>query len=148
MNVILLEKVANLGNLGDQVKVKAGYGRNFLVPSGKAVPATKGNIEYFEQRRAELEGKAKEEMTAAEKRRDDLDGKTITILAKAGDEGKLFGSVSNAEIAEAFSKEGVAIEKRDIRMPDGAIRVIGEYEFAVHLHTDIEAKIKVSIEAE
>jgi large subunit ribosomal protein L9 len=148
MDIILLEKVENLGDLGDQVKVKPGFGRNFLIPSGKAVPATKDNVEYFEKRRAELEAKAKEALDAANAVKEKLDGMEITITAKAGDEGKLFGSVTNTEIADAISANGVTVEKRHIRMPEGPIRIIGNYDFVVHLHTDVDANIKVVVEAE
>lgn len=148
MNVILLEKVENLGNLGDQVKVKPGFGRNYLIPGGKAVPATEENVAYFEKRRAELEQNAVKHLDEANVRQEAINGMTVTIVAKAGDEGKLFGSVTNAEIADAISDKGVKVEKRDIRMPNGAIRTVGEYEFVVHLHTDVDANIKVVVEAE
>lgn len=148
MNVILLEKVENLGNLGDQVKVKPGFGRNYLIPGGKAVPATEENVAYFEKRRAELEQNAVKHLDEANVRQEAINGMTVTIVAKAGDEGKLFGSVTNAEIADAISDKGVKVEKRDIRMPNGAIRTVGDYEFVVHLHTDVDANIKVVVEAE
>lgn len=148
MNIILLEKVENLGQLGDQVNVKPGYGRNYLIPGGKAVPATKQNIAEFDERRAELESKVKDQVGEAVKRRDAVNALSITLAANAGDEGKLFGSVSNAEIAKAICDKGVNVEKREIRMPEGPIRVIGEYEFEVHLYSDINATIKVTIEAE
>lgn len=148
MNVILLEKVENLGNLGDQVKVKPGFGRNYLIPGGKAVPATEENVAYFEKRREELEQNAVKHLDEANARQESINGMTVTIVAKAGDEGKLFGSVTNAEIADAISDKGVKVEKRDIRMPNGAIRTVGEYEFVVHLHTDVDANIKVVVEAE
>lgn len=148
MNIILLEKVENLGNLGDQVSVKPGYGRNYLIPGGKAVPATKENVAQFDERRAELEAKVQGQISEAEKRRDAINDLSITIAANAGDEGKLFGSVSNADIAQAICDKGVNVEKREIRMPEGPIRVIGEYEFEVHLYTGIDATIKVTIEAE
>jgi len=148
MDVILLEKVENLGNLGDRVKVKPGFGRNFLIPGQKAVPATKDNIEHFEKRRAELEANAAKGLAEAEKRCADINKMSVTISAKAGEEGKLFGSVSNADIADAISANGVNVEKRDIRMPEGAIRLLGEYEYVVHLHTDVDAKIKIIVEAE
>ncbi len=148
MEVILLEKIENLGDLGDKVRVKPGYGRNYLIPTGKAAPATKENIAYFEERRAELERKAAELLAEAQQKQGQLNGMTITINAKAGEEGRLFGSVTNADIAEAVQQRGVSIEKKDIRMPEGPIRMLGEYEFAVHLHTDVDATIKVLIEAE
>ena len=148
MQIILLEKVENLGKLGDQVKVKAGYGRNFLIPSGKAVPASKENIEFFDKRREELEQKAAEILAEAQALRERVNGLSVVIRSKAGDEGKLFGSVTSIEICEVINAQGVAIEKRQIRMPDGPIRVIGKYEFVVHLHTDVDATVTVAVEAE
>jgi large subunit ribosomal protein L9 len=148
MEVILLEKVENLGNLGDRVKVKAGYGRNFLIPSGKATPATEEHIKAFEARRAELEKAAAEQLAAAEARRDQLEGMSVTIKAKAGDEGKLFGSVGTADIAEAVTAAGVAVERHEVRMPEGAFRQIGEFTVGVHLHSDVNAEITVVVEAE
>lgn len=148
MNVILLEKRRNLGDLGDTVTVAAGYGRNFLIPTGKAVPATKENIKYFEERRAELEAKAEEVLKAAQERADKLAGLEVTIAANAGDEGKLFGSVGTADIAEAVTEQGVELEKKEIRMPEGAIRQTGEYTFEVHLHPEVEANIKVVVVGE
>ena len=148
MEVILLEKVENLGNLGDRVNVRPGYGRNYLIPTGKATAATPENIKAFEERRAELEKQAAEALVAAEARRDQLEGLTVTITAKAGDEGKLFGSVGTADIAEAVTGAGVAIEKREVRMPEGPIRVTGEYQIELHLHTDVDASVKVVVEAE
>jgi len=148
MEVILLEKVENLGNLGDRVNVKPGYGRNFLIPGGKATPATEEHIKAFEARRAELEKIAAEHVAAAEARREQLDGMTVTIKAKAGDEGKLFGSVGTGDIAEAVGAAGVAIERHEVRLPEGAFRQIGEYQVAVHLHTDVNTEITVLVEAE
>ena len=148
MNVILLEKVHNLGNLGDKVSVKAGYGRNFLIPKGMAVPATPDNIAKFEARRAELEQTAAEKLSAAESRREALAKVAVTIAHKAGDEGKLFGSVGTAEIARAITEAGVAVEKREVRMPEGAIRQIGEYDIDIELHGDVVTPVKVSIVAE
>jgi large subunit ribosomal protein L9 len=148
MEVILLEKVENLGNLGDRVNVKPGYGRNFLIPGGKATPATEEHIKAFEARRAELEKIAAEHLAAAEGRREQLDGMTVTIKAKAGDEGKLFGSVGTGDIAEAVAAAGVAIERHEVRLPEGAFRQIGEYQVAVHLHTDVNTEITVLVEAE
>lgn len=149
MEVILLEKVENLGGLGDQVKVKPGYGRNYLIPSGKAAPATAENIAKFEERRAELEKAFQEKLVAAEARRDAIDGKAVTISAKAGTEGKLFGSVGTHEIAEGISSvAGVEVEKSEIRLPTGPIRQVGEYDIEVHLHTDVAATIKVVVEGE
>ncbi|MBV35964.1 50S ribosomal protein L9 [Kangiella spongicola] len=148
MNVILLEKRRNLGDLGDTVTVAAGYGRNFLIPTGKAVPATKENIKHFEERRAELEAKAAEVLAAAQARADKLAGLEVTITANAGDEGKLFGSVGTSDIAEAVVAEGVELEKKEVRMPEGAIRQTGEYTFEVHLHPEVEASIKVVVVGE
>jgi len=149
MDVILLKKVEGLGNLGDRVKVRSGYGRNFLLPSGRAKLATPENIKLFEERRAELEREAAESLAAAEARRAAIEAlESITIKAKAGDEGKLFGSIGPADIAEAAAAAGVAIERREVRMPEGPIRAAGEYELDVHLHTDVNATVKVVIEAE
>jgi large subunit ribosomal protein L9 len=148
MEVILLEKVENLGNLGDRVNVKPGYGRNFLIPSGKATPATEEHIKAFEERRAELEKAAAELMAGAEARRDQLAGMTVTIKAKAGEEGKLFGSVGTSDIAEAVNAAGVAIERHEVRLPEGAFRQIGEYSVNLHLHTDVDTDITLLIEAE
>ena len=128
MEVILLEKVENLGNLGDRVKVRPGYGRNFLIPSGKATPATEAHIKAFEARRAELEKTAAEALSEAEARRDRLADMVITIKAKAGDEGKLFGSIGTADIAAAIVAEGVEVERSEVRLPEGAFRQLGEYK--------------------
>jgi len=148
MEIILLEKVENLGNLGDKVNVKPGYGRNYLIPGGKATAATAANIAAFEQRRAELEKAAAESLAAAESRIEALSALSITITAKAGDEGKLFGSIGNVDIAEAVNAAGVAIEKREIRMPEGPLRHIGEFEIGFHLHTDVNTSITVAVVAE
>jgi len=148
MEVILLEKVENLGNLGDRVNVKPGYGRNFLIPGGKATPATEEHIKAFEARRAELERAAAEQLAAAEARREQLADLTVTIKAKAGDEGKLFGSVGTGDIAEAVAAAGIAIERHEVRLPEGAFRQIGEYQVAVHLHTDVNTDITLIVEAE
>jgi large subunit ribosomal protein L9 len=148
MEVILLEKVENLGNLGDRVHVKSGYGRNFLIPGGKATPATEEHIKAFEARRAELEKAAADQLAAAEARRDQLAEMTVTIKAKAGEEGKLFGSVGTSDIADAVTAAGVAIERHEVRLPQGAFRQIGEYPVAVHLHTDVNTEITVIVEAE
>lgn len=146
MQVILLEKVANLGQLGDQVKVRPGYGRNFLIPFGKAVPATKANVDAFEQRRAELEAAEGERLKAAEGRKEQLEGKEVTIQAKSGDEGKLFGSIGTRDIAEAISEQsGVAVVKSEIRLPEGALRQTGEYDVEVALHTDVSLEMKIII---
>jgi large subunit ribosomal protein L9 len=148
MNVILLERVANLGNLGDSVKVKAGYGRNFLIPQGKAVPATPANIAKFEARRAELEQMASEKFSIAQARKDALDNLTITIQQKAGDEGKLFGSVGTSDLAQAIATAGVQVEKREIRLPNGPIRQIGQHSIEIELHSDVIASITVNVDPE
>ncbi|MCK5696990.1 MAG: 50S ribosomal protein L9 [Gammaproteobacteria bacterium] len=148
MNIILLEKINNLGQLGDQVSVKSGFGRNFLIPQGKALPATKINIEMFESRRAELEAAAAESLGTATARAEGLNDKEVVIIRKAGDEGRMFGSVTNSDIAEALTAIGADVEKREVRMPEGVIRELGEYEFAIHLHSDVNAMVKVIVEAE
>lgn len=148
MEVILLEKVQNLGGLGDKVKVRSGYGRNFLVPKGIAVPATADNLAKFEARRAELEKAAAEVLAAAQIRADALNEKKVTIAVKAGDEGKLFGSVGTAEIASVLAEAGTPVEKQEIRLPQGAIREIGDFDIEIHLHTDINVKVTVSVVAE
>jgi len=149
MEVILLEKVANLGNLGDRVNVRSGYGRNFLVPTKKAVSATKANIELFEARRAELEQAATEVLAAAEARATTLNElDIITINSQAGDEGKLFGSVAVVDIANAINAAGVEVAKREVSMPEGPIRQVGEYEIEVHLHSDVISTVKVHVVAE
>jgi len=148
MDVILLEKIANLGNLGDKVSIKAGYGRNYLVPQGKAVPATAAKIAEFEVRRAELEKAAAEKLNTANARAAALSKLNVVITHKAGDEGRLFGSVGTHNIAEAFNQAGVAVEKHEIRLPHGTIRHIGEYEIDVHLHTDVTVKATIQISPE
>ncbi|HWP94418.1 MAG TPA: 50S ribosomal protein L9 [Gammaproteobacteria bacterium] len=148
MEVILLQKVENLGNLGDRVKVKPGYGRNYLIPRGKAAPATPENVKAFEARRAELERIAAEELARANERKAKLEGLVVTITAKAGNEGKLFGSVGTVDIAEALTAQGTAVERREVRMPHGPIRVAGEHEVEIHLHTDVNVKVKVVVVAE
>jgi large subunit ribosomal protein L9 len=148
MNVILLEKVHKLGSLGDTVAVKPGFGRNFLIPKGMAVSATPDNIAKFEARRAELENVAAEKLSAAESRRESLAEIAVTIAHKAGDEGKLFGSVGTAEIARAISEAGTEVEKREVRLPEGPIRQIGEYDSDIELHSDVVATVKVTIVAE
>lgn len=148
MEVILLEKVANLGDLGDKVTIKAGYGRNYLVPQGKAVAATAKKIEEFEARRAELEKVAAEKLAAANARAEALGKLTVVIAHKAGDEGKLFGSVGTQNIADAITEAGAKVEKHEIRMPDGVIRQIGNYEIDVNLHTDVVVTMPIEIAAE
>lgn len=148
MEVILLEKVGNLGNLGDKVNIKAGYGRNYLVPQGKAVPATAKKIEEFEARRAELEKVAAEKFAAAEARMNALNKLTIAIAHKAGDEGKLFGSVGTHAIADAITAAGVKVDKQEVRLPHGVIRQIGEYAVDISLHTDVTATLSIKVVAE
>ncbi|MCG8614465.1 MAG: 50S ribosomal protein L9 [Pseudomonadales bacterium] len=148
MEVILLEKVGKLGGLGDKVAVKAGFGRNFLIPYGKAVPATKENVEQFEARRAELEKQAAEKLASAQSRSEELSGKEVTIVAKAGDEGKLFGSIGVRDVADAFTAAGIAVEKSEVRLPEGPLRAVGEYEIALHLFTDVDTTVKVIVVAE
>lgn len=148
MEVILLEKVANLGSLGDKVVVKPGYGRNFLIPQGKAVRASAEKMAEFEARRAELEKAAAEKLSDAEARAAKMAEIELTLTAKSGDEGKLFGSIGARDLAEAITSTGVAVEKSEIRLPEGPIRSVGEYDVAVQLHTDIAATIKVFIVAE
>jgi large subunit ribosomal protein L9 len=145
MEVILLKKVDNLGDLGDKVNVKAGYGRNYLIPTGHAVAATEGNLKAFEARRAELEKQASATLAAAEARKTALEGLTVTVARKAGDEGRLFGSVGTADIAQAVVDAGHAVEKHEVRLPHGALRATGEYEVELHLHSDVDAIIKVDV---
>ena len=145
MEVILLQKVDNLGNLGDKVAVKSGYGRNFLIPSGRAVPATANNVAAFEERRAELEKEAAGALAAAEARKAKLDGMTITIPCKSGDEGRLFGSVGTVDIAQAATDAGEEVLKQEVRLPEGPFRVTGEFDVELHLHADVNATIKLSI---
>ena len=147
MQIILLEKIANLGTLGDQVSVKPGYARNFLFPQGKAVPATKANVEQFEARRAELEKLAAEKKAEADARAAQLAELTVTIAANAGEEGKLFGSIGTRDIADAVTAAGVAIEKSEVRLPDGALRNVGEFDVVVQLHTDVETTVKLVVVA-
>ena len=148
MEVILLEKVANLGALGAKVNVKAGYGRNFLIPQGKAVPATKGNLEAFEARRADLERQEAEILATAQARAEQLSTLAVVIAAKSGDEGKLFGSVGTRDIAEAVTTAGIAISKLEVRLPNGALRHTGEYKVALQLHSDVMDEVAITIVAE
>jgi len=148
MQIILLEKIQNLGDLGEKVNVKAGFGRNYLIPSGKAIPATETNTAQFEARRAELEKAAAEKHATAQIRADKLAECSITITRKASDEGKLFGSVSNIDVADAITAAGVEVSKADVRMPDGAIRATGEFEISLHFHTDVDAKLTITVAAE
>ncbi|MFI3185715.1 MAG: 50S ribosomal protein L9 [Methylococcaceae bacterium] len=148
MEVILLEKVANLGNLGDKVEIKSGYGRNYLIPYGKAVAATAAKIAEFEVRRAELEKAAAEKLKAAQARANSLSKLQVVITHKAGDEGRLFGSVGTQNIADAITAAGVAVEKHEIRLPQGVIRLIGEYVIDINCHTDVVVKMPIKIAAE
>lgn len=148
MDVILLDKVENLGDLGEKVNVRAGYARNYLLPQGKAKLATPENLAEFEARRAELERAAAEALAAAEQRREQLDGRTFTVHARVGTEGKLFGSVGPADIEAAVAAEGLELEKREIRMPTGTLREVGEYEVEISLHSDVIATIKVLVQPE
>lgn len=148
MQLILLQKVTNLGNLGDKVEVKPGYGRNFLVPKGKAVPATPANLAQFEARRAEYEAKAQANLGEAESRRAKLEDASVTIFANASTEGKLYGSVGPREIADALTKLGMPVEKSEVLMGEGAFRQVGEFEVVVHLHADVEIPVKVIVQAE
>ena len=148
MELILLQRVTNLGDLGEKVKVKPGYGRNYLVPQGKAVPATPANIAEFEARRAEYEAKAQAIADEAQARLAKIDGSSVTIYANASTEGKLYGSVGPRDIAEALTKNGLPVEKSEVVMGEGPLRNTGEYEVTVHLHADVEATVKVIVEAE
>jgi large subunit ribosomal protein L9 len=145
MELILLQKVKNLGNLGDKVNVKPGYGRNFLVPQGKAAAATEANVAEFEKRRTDYEAKANQQLTGAEARRAQIENATITIKANASPEGKLFGSVGPRDIAEAFTAAGTTIEKSEVVMAEGPIRHIGEFEVQIHLHADVHTTVKVTV---
>lgn len=148
MEVILLEKVANLGALGTKVNVKPGYGRNFLIPQGKAVPATKANLEAFEARRADLERQEAEILATAQARAEQLATLAVVIAAKSGDEGKLFGSVGTRDIAEAITVAGIAVSKLEVRLPNGALRNTGEYKIALQLHSDVMAEVALTVVAE
>jgi large subunit ribosomal protein L9 len=148
MQVILLQKVANLGNIGDRVKVRSGYGRNFLLPQGKATLATPENVARFEARRAELERLAREHLTSASERAEALKDFKLTIHAKAGTEGKLFGSIGTADIAEACTKAGFNIERSEVRLPSGPLRAVGEHLISLHLHADVDVPLAVAIVAE
>ncbi|HBO22243.1 MULTISPECIES: 50S ribosomal protein L9 [unclassified Providencia] len=149
MQVILLDKVANLGSLGDQVNVKSGYARNFLVPQGKAVPATKKNIEFFEARRAELEAKLADVLAAAQARAAAVTALgSVTLASKAGDEGKLFGSIGTRDIADAVTAAGVAIAKSEVRLPNGVLRTTGDHVVHFQLHSDVFAELNVIIVSE
>lgn len=148
MEIILLEKVPNLGSLGDKVTVRPGYGRNFLIPHGKAVAATPEKIKQFEERRADLEKKAADVLAAAEARAATISALNVTIAHKAGDEGRLYGSIGTRDIADAATAQGVAVEKGEVRLPNGAIRQVGEYEIGIQLHGDVTAVLKLAVVAE
>ena len=148
MEVILLEKVANLGDLGDKVNVKAGYGRNYLLPQGKATAATPENIAEFEARRAELERVAAEKRAAAEARAAQLNELVVTITANVGEEGKLFGSIGTQDIADALTASGIEVAKSEVRLPEGTIRQTGEYDITLQLHSEVNAEIKLVVAGE
>ena len=148
MDVILLQKVANLGSIGDRVKVKSGYGRNYLLPSGRATLATAANVARFEARRADLEKQAREETQNAQERAESLRDFRLTITAKAGTEGKLFGSVGTNDIAEGCTAAGHKVSRSEVRLPNGPIRTVGEHQVTVHLHTDVEITLTVIVVAE
>ncbi|MEJ2567082.1 MAG: 50S ribosomal protein L9 [Gammaproteobacteria bacterium] len=148
MNIILLEKVQNLGKLGDRISVKNGYARNYLLPKGKAVLATPQNVAIFEERRAALEKAEAEILAKAQARSEAINGKSITISVKAGEEGKLFGSVGTSDIAEAAKQAGMDVGRQEVRLPGGAFRNTGSYEVEIHLHPDVDAQLTVNIVAE
>ena len=148
MEVILLENIAKLGDLGDRVSVKAGYGRNFLIPLQKAVPATAGNVEIFESRKADLQKLADEKLQLAQARALKIAELKISITSKAGEEGKLFGSITVRDIAQAVTSRGVEIEKSEVRLPDGPLRELGEYEVNIHLHSEVNTVLQVVVIAE
>ncbi|KFZ28908.1 50S ribosomal protein L9 [Pseudidiomarina atlantica] len=148
MEIILLDKIANLGSLGDQVSVKSGYARNFLFPQGKAVPATDANVKAFEERRAELEAKIAADLAAAEQRAEKVNAlDPVVISSKAGDEGKLFGSIGTRDIADAVTAAGVEVQKSEVLLPNGTLRETGEYEIELHLHADVFATVKLQVVA-
>jgi len=148
MDVILLDKVGKLGNIGDKVAVRAGFGRNYLIPQGKAVPATEENLKAFEARRAELEAAAAAKLAEAQQRAAKLEDLVVTIEANAGDEGKLFGSIGTSDIATAVTAAGVEIDKSEVKLPEGTLREVGEYEIDLQLHADVIQTIKLVIVAE
>ena len=145
MQVILMEKLPNLGNLGDVVKVKDGYARNFLIPHGKARRATEANLKAFETRRAELEKAQSEQLVNAQERGTKLDGLLLQITQKAGVDGRLFGSVTNYDIVEALGKQGFEVERAQVRIPTGPLKQVGDYDVAVALHTDVVVRVKISV---
>ncbi len=145
MNVILLERLGNLGDIGDEVAVRPGFARNFLIPKGKAVRASAENRAVFEERRAELEKAAGEHLTAAQTRAAKLEGLALTIVVKAGEEGKLYGSVGTQDIADKITETGTEVTRAEVRMPEGVIRSIGDYDIDLQLHSDVVVAIKVSV---
>lgn len=147
MNVILMEKVKGLGAMGDVVSVKGGYARNFLIPNGKAKMATAANVEVFEARRAELEAAAVQALGDAQALHEKMQGLVVVIEAKAGDEGKLFGSVGTQDVVDALATQGFTVERRQVQMPDGAIRVVGTFELTLALHADVNATITVDVKS-
>lgn len=149
MEIILLERIANLGSLGEKVSVKAGYARNFLIPKGKAKPATEANLAEFEARRAELEKQEAETLSAANQRKEKIEAVgAITIEGNAGTEGKLFGSIGTQDIIDALQQQGVEVERKEIKMPEGNLREIGEYDIAVQLHSDVVANFQLVIKSD
>ena len=148
MQIILLEKIANVGNLGDVVKVRDGYARNFLIPQGKAKRATPANLEAIEARRAELEKAAAERLAQAQAQAEKLEGTTLRIAQKAGVDGRLFGSVTNADVVEALKTQGVDVEKSMVRLPSGPLKHVGEHPVSIALHTDVTAHVTVSVVGE
>lgn len=148
MEVILLEKIGKLGNLGDKVSVKSGFGRNYLVPQGKAVPATAANVAKFEERRAELEAAAAEKLAVATARAEALNALQVTITSKCGDEGKLFGSIGTRDIADAITAAGANVDKSEVRLPEGALRAIGEFGIDIQLHAEVTATVNVAVVGE
>jgi len=148
MQIILMEKVANLGNLGDVVKVRDGFARNYLIPHGKAKRATEENLKAFEARRADLEKAQADALTAAQERGAKIDGLTIQIAQKAGVDGRLFGSVTNYDIVESLKKQGFEVERSQVRMPEGPLKQVGEFDVPIVLHPDVSVSIKVAVLAE
>jgi large subunit ribosomal protein L9 len=148
MEVILLEKIDNLGGIGDRVRVKSGFARNFLIPQGKATMATVQNIEKFEKIRADLEARAAAEVEAAKARAAQIEGQTLAISVQSGSEGRLFGSVGTIDIAAAFEALGIEVERSEIRLPEGPLRVVGEHVIEIHLHSDVNVDVKVVLEGQ
>ena len=148
MQVILLQRVVNLGKLGETVNVKAGYGRNYLIPQGKALPANEANIAKFEARRAELEAVEAKELAEAKSRADALSDVNVIMRAKVGDEGKLFGSIGTRDIADALTNSGLPVDRAEVKLPEGTLRQVGEYKVVIQLHHDITADILVTITSE